>query len=72
MKLGIIGAMTVEIAALKDAMEEAGVGFVELEVFLIRENTKVPEESLYLEKVTREDLDAEELPKVLANKVIKE
>ena len=69
--------ITVETVAeylgeLKDAMEEAGVGFVELEVFLIRENTKVPEESLYLEKVTREDLDAEELPKVLANKVIKE
>lgn len=57
---------------LKEAMEEAGVGFVELEVFLIRENTKLPEESLYLEKVTREDLEGEELPKVLANRVIKE
>lgn len=68
--------ITVETVAeylgeLKNAMEESCVGFVELEVFLIRENTKVPEESLYLEKVTREDLEGEELPKILGRKVVK-
>lgn len=68
--------ITVETAAeylreLNEAMKKAGVGFVELEVFMIRDNTQSPEHSLYLAEVTQEDLEAEELPKILGRKVVK-
>lgn len=68
--------LTLEMAAdyllaVKSAMEEAGVGFAGVELFLTVMESDDPWQSLALNMLTYEDLEAENLPEYLKQFVVK-
>jgi len=59
------------LLAVKRVMEETGVGFAGVELFLTVRESHDPYDSLALRMVTREDLEADNLPQFLQQYVVK-
>lgn len=56
------------LTAIKDALDQAGVGFASVDLFLMEQDSRNPENSLLIEGISYGDLCAEDLPQRLREK----